>query len=154
MAVLSVQKVMPGTQLNLIRRTRCHSGEICTSRLGTRHHVIAANHQWSVYKLMHNWHCQRKVSLCLFQMLNCVMLSCCRFLEDSGQPQLKQHSSSGQGRGPLQHMHFNSLFDQTGSNHEVEDLLSNHDRCCTSAQKVQRMPGVSPLLQNKQRTRT
>ncbi|KAL0021101.1 hypothetical protein WJX79_006880 [Trebouxia sp. C0005] len=44
-----------------------------------------------------------------------------RFLEDSSQFQLKQHSSSGQGRGPLQHMHFNSLFDQTGSTHEVDD---------------------------------
>jgi len=51
-------------------------------------------------------------------------------------------------------MHFNSLFDQTGSTHEVEDLLSNQDRHCTSAQKVQRMPGASPLWQqNKSGTR-
>ena len=103
---------------------------------------------------MPKWRCHKKLSLYLFQAFDCDMLSCCRFLEDSGQPQLKQHFSSGQGGGPLQHMHFNSLFDQTGSTHEVEDLLSNQDRHCTSAQKVQRMPGTSPLLQqNRYETR-
>ena len=34
MAVLSVQRVMPGTRLNLIKRTRCRLGEIHTILLG------------------------------------------------------------------------------------------------------------------------
>ena len=58
--------------------------------------------------------------------------------------QFKQFPASiSEKRDPLQHMHFNSLFNGLGSHDDEERVYNDAAKHCTSAQKLQRMPATS-----------
>ena len=62
--------------------------------------------------------------------------------------QFKQFPASiSEKRDPLQHMHFNSLFNGLGSHDDEEHVYNDAGKHCTSAQKLQRMPAASLKLQ-------
>ena len=62
--------------------------------------------------------------------------------------QLKQYAASfSEKRDPLQHMHFNSLFNGLGSHEDEERVYNEFEKHCTSAQKLQRMPAAGLKLQ-------
>ena len=62
------------------------------------------------------------------------------------QPKQRQASTSAK-RDPLQHMHFNSLFNGIGI--QDEDVYDYSGKHCTSAQKLQRMPASGLTLQEQ-----
>ena len=64
------------------------------------------------------------------------------------QPKEWQASTSAK-RDPLQHMHFNSLFNGIGIQDEEECVYNDSGKHCTSAQKLQRMPASGRMLQEQ-----
>lgn len=74
----------------------------------------------------------------------------CRYMQARQQEeqQLEQRPASiSKKRDPLQHMHFNSLFNGLGSQEDEERVYNGSEKHCTSAQKLQRMPAAGLKLQ-------
>ena len=69
-----------------------------------------------------------------------IAVSLCRLSEPAQDQKRKHLKSSSDRRGPLQHMHFNSLFDGVGPHEEEQVADSTDNQHCTSAQKLKRMP--------------
>lgn len=65
--------------------------------------------------------------------------------QEQQQPRQRPASIS-EKRDPLQHMHFNSLFNGVGSQDEEERGYNESGTHCTSAQKLQRMPAAGLKL--------